>query len=305
LFHLKQIEGEKHITILIISSIVDPASINIKKNLLQQTKWEEIDEFNGNTTYRHIDMKNIIMVTIKDRKITHEKLEQEVEEQLGVKPKQAIFLSRHRSKTGDPTLTVHPIGNYGEALFGGKHRTLSKASPRLMTQLLRIIKKNAEQEKLYHKVSYEVTHHGPYMTIPTFFVEVGSTPDEWSNTKPANIIAKSLLELLKSYHHYEENTPKDETVLIGIGGGHYAPRFTDIALTKKAAFGHMIPTYQIENGNINHEMLEKTLQETPDVKGVYIHKKTLKKSQVTEYKKYFEKTNTPVISSKELPDLQR
>jgi len=81
--------------------------------------------------------------------------------------------------------------------------------------------------------------------------------------KPAEIIAKSLLELLETYH-YEEDLPRDIPVLLGIGGGHYAPRFTDVILEKKAAFGHMIPRYHIDSGNINDEMLEKALQATPN-----------------------------------------
>ena len=64
----------------------------------------------------------------------------------------------------------------------------------------------------------------------------------------------------------------------------------------------MIPTYQIDAGIINDEMFEKALNATPNVKGVYIHKKELKKSQVTQYRKWFEERGIPVISSKDLTD---
>lgn len=292
----------RRITVLIVSSTKDPASNNIKKKLLEQSKWDQIDTFNKNTVYKHSSLKDVVIITINDRKITHENLEKEIEEKLGLKPKQAIFISRHRSKTGEPTLTTHPIGNYGEAQFGGKTKELSKSSPKLMTHLLRIMKKNAEQVKLYHKVCFEVTHHGPYMKIPTLFAEVGSVKEEWEKHQPASIAAKSILELLESYH-YEEDFADDIPVLMGIGGGHYAPRFTDIALEKKVAFGHMIPTYHIEAGNINDEMFEKALQATPNVKGVYIHKKSMKKSQFTQFRNWFEDKGIPVISSKELSDL--
>ncbi|MCK5030856.1 MAG: hypothetical protein KAR64_05275 [Thermoplasmatales archaeon] len=289
-------------TVLIVSSTEDPASTNIKKGLLNQSNWKEIDTFYENTAYRHSNMEDVVIVTINDRTIRHEMLDKEVEEKLGITPKQAIYISRHKSKTGEPTLTTHPIGNYGEAQFGGKIRTLSKSSPQLMTQLLRIIKKNAEQVKLHHQVCLEVTHHGPYMNIPTLFAEVGSTEEEWKKQDPADIIAKSVLELLESYH-YEEDLPSDIPVLIGVGGGHYAPRFTDVVFEKRVAFGHMIPTYQITAGNIDDEMLEKTLQATPNVKAAYIHRKSLKKSQVSEYKEWFQNRGIPVISSKELQDL--
>ena len=164
------------------------------------------------------------------------------------------------------------------------------------------MKKNAKQAELYHKVCFEVTHHGPYLKTPTLFVEVGSNEEEWKNKEPAKVVAKSVLELLESYH-YEKDITEDIPILIGIGGGHYAPRFTDVILEKNAAFGHMIPHYQIEAKNINTEMFEKALQATPNVNGVYINKKTLKKSQVTEFKNFFEKIGIPVISSKELENL--
>ncbi len=292
----------KLITVLIVSSIKDAASINIKKGLLEQSGWDEIGTFNENKVYRHSNIKNIIIVTLNDRKITHENLEEEVEEILGLKPKQAIFLSRHRSKTGEPTLTAHPIGNYGEAQFGGKTKTLTKASPKMMTHLMRLLKKNAEQEKLYHKVCLEVTHHGPYMNIPTLYVEVGSTEEEWEKQEPANVVAKSVLELLDEYH-YEEDFKDDAPVLIGIGGGHYAPRFTDVIFEKNAAFGHMIPRYQIDAGNVDDEMFEKAIQATPNVKAVYLHRKSLKKAQIREYRQWFENRGIPSISSKELSDL--
>ena len=292
----------KTITVLLVSSSLDPASINIREHILEQTEWEKIDIFYDNPVYRNIDINDTVIVTINDRKITHENLDKEVEEKLKIKPKQVIFLSRHTSKSGAPTLTTHPIGNYGDAQFGGKTKTLIKSSPRLMTHLLRILKKNAKQANLYHKICFEVTHHGPYLDTPTLFVEVGSNKEEWFKKEPANIVAKSVLSLL-SFCHYEEDITDKIPVLIGIGGGHYAPRFTDVALEKKIAFGHMIPSYQINAGNIDFDMFEKAIKATPNVEGVYFHRKAMKKSQLTEYKQWFKDRGIPSISSKELPEL--
>ena len=289
-------------TVLIISSTEDPASTNIKNSLLEQTTWDEHGTFYNTPVFRHASMTNLVIVTIPDKKIRHENIDTEIYEQLHIEPKIAIFLSRHRSKMGEPTLTVHPIGNFGDAKFGGKPKTLIPAAPRMMTYLLRLIKKNLQLTDLKYQVCYEVTHHGPFLKIPTLFVEVGSTEIQWQQKEPASIIASSLLELLAKYH-YEEEYPNDIPVLLGIGGGHYAPRFTEVALAKKIAFGHMIPTYQIDGGNIDDEILEKTIQATPNINGVYLHKKELKKSQVTQYRNWFENKGISIISSKNLPDL--
>jgi D-aminoacyl-tRNA deacylase len=292
----------RHITVLIISSNIDPASLNIKNHLLKQTKWEEINSFENNPVYQKKDEKDIIMITINDRKITHDNLDDELKKKLKILPKQAIFISRHTSKTGEPTLTVHPIGNYGKAEFGGKNKTLVKSAPKTMTSLLRLLNQNAKEEKLYHKVCFEVTHHGPFLKIPTLFIEVGSTEEEWIKTKPGKVVAQSLLQHFKKYL-YEEDMPKDMPVILGVGGGHYAPRFTDVALEKEVAFGHMVPRYQIEAGNINDEMLEQAIAETPNITAVYFHRKSLKKSQIREYKQWFESNGIRSVSSKKLPDL--
>jgi len=292
----------RYITILIISSTIDPASNNIKNHLLELSKWEEIDSFNQNPVFKNSEWENIILITISDRKITHENIDKEIKDKLKIDPKLAIFISRHTSKTGKPTLTVHPIGNYGKAEFGGKQNTLVKSSPKTMTNLLRILYKITKNEKLYHKVCFEVTHHGPYLEIPTLFIEVGSTEEEWVNAKPAKVVAQTLLQHFKNYQ-YEEDIPKEIPVIIGVGGGHYAPRFTDVALEKKVAFGHMIPRYQIETENKAEDMFEQALQTTPNVKAVYFHRKSLKKSQIRDYKEWFEQRGIPSISSKELEDL--
>ncbi|MCK5260671.1 MAG: hypothetical protein KAJ44_00645, partial [Thermoplasmatales archaeon] len=154
-------------TVVIVSSTEDPASTSIKKNLLEQSSWNEVESFDNLPVYRHSTMKDIVIITIRDRKIRYENLDKEIDNKLGIKPKQAIFISRHRSEMGRPTLTVHPIGNYGEAQFGGKPKTLVKSVPRLMTHLLRLIKKNLQSTDLTYQVCYEVTHHGPYLETPT------------------------------------------------------------------------------------------------------------------------------------------
>ncbi len=289
-------------TVLIISSTEDPASTNIKHSLLEQTTWDEQGTFYSAPVYRHRSMKNLVLVTIPDKKIRHENIDYEVAEQLNLTARIAIFLSRHRSKMEKPTLTVHPIGNYGDAEFGGKPKTLVPAAPRMMTHLLRLIKKNLITTSLEYQVCYEVTHHGPLLRIPTLFVEVGSTMEQWQKKEPASIIATSLLELFSKYQ-YEEDYPKDIPALIGLGGGHYAPRFTDVAFQKNIAFGHMIPSYHIDTGIIDWTMIQQAIHATPDMQGVYLHKKALKKSQVTSLKQILNDHDIPVVSSDELPTL--
>ena len=65
----------------------------------------------------------------------------------------------------------------------------------------------------------------------------------------------------------------------------------------------MIPSYHIKSGVIDFEILKKTIEATPDLYGIYIHKKSMKKSKFTEFKNWFTDEGINVISSKDLEDL--
>ena len=287
---------------VIISSTEDEAGTNIKKALLTNSSWEEQDQFFNNIVYKNNEFKELFLITINDRTIRHEHIEEEIKNNLHIIPSKAIYISRHRSKSGEPTLTTHPIGNYGSADFGGKEKTLIPSLPHLMTALLRTIDDNRKNSNLTHKVCYEVTHHGPYLSIPTLFVEVGSNIDEWVKLKPANLIANSLLSVLRNYDEIMKEK-NEYPVLVGYGGGHYAPRFTDVALEKKVAFGHMIPSYHINQDTVTIDILQKAIEASQPCKSVYIHRKALKKSQVTHCKEMCETLDIPVVSSNDFIDI--
>lgn len=289
---------EDHSSTVIISSTQDPASTNMKSCLLDESSWEEGATFFNEVTYKHSHFEQVYMVTISDKTILHEHLEEELLDHLQLRPSRLIFISRHRSKTGEPTLTTHPIGNYGVAEFGGKSSTLTPSLPYEMARLLRSIHVKAKEANLQHHVCYEVTHHGPYLQIPTLFAEVGSDEREWQNMDACRVVALSVLELLEQLPQQH-----DDIALVGIGGGHYAPRFTEICLQKHAAFGHMMPSHHIKSESIDKEMIKKTLEATPGVQAIYIHRKALKKSEVSILKGLCEEINIPVVSSNDLPDL--
>ena len=287
-------------TTVLVTSEPDLASVNIRDCLLAKPVWNESGMFHGYPLYQHTKVKDVILITIGDRKIFHDNLDVELQEQLKITPSQFIFLSRHRSQRELPTLTVHPIGNYRDAELGGKPKTLVPSSPRMMTLLLRLIKQHMKLTTLNFKVCYEVTHHGPFVETPSLFVEVGSTEKEWVWKQPAEVITRALLDLLQQCRN-ETEVPGEDKVLVGVGGGHYAPRFSDVAFERCAAFGHMVPSYQLQDSDDMYlEMFENALISTPNVRGIYFHKKALKKSQVTLFREWFENRGIQVFSSKEL-----
>ena len=287
-------------TLVLLASTEDPAGANIKQQLFKLKPWNLEGTIFEHNYYTLDENENIFLITIPDRTIFHDNVDKEIIQHLGIHPTQIIVLSRHSSKAEKPSLTVHPIGNYYTAEFGGKTTTLVPSLPRSMTELLHCIKPLAQQAGLSYDVCFEVTHHGPYLETPTLYVEVGSTEKQWSDPVPAQIIATSVLQLLDKAI-YEHDMPDDIPVYIGIGGGHYAPRFTDIIFEKRVAFGHMIPSYHTKPEHITKEMLAQAIAKTPNVSGVYLHKKYLKKSHVTKFKTWCEELHIPVVSSTLMP----
>jgi D-aminoacyl-tRNA deacylase len=289
---------------LIVTSDKDEASVNIRKHLLRMKEWEDL----GNKIWRH---ENIIMTGIDDYHLYHDNLDSEFEKKINTKCDGkvqstfpsilgktegfsvrfdvVIFASKHKSESGMKTLSVHPIGNYGKAEYGGMERTLVPASHHLMTTALRTMKKKNKTD--YH-VCFEVTHHGPYLKTPAFFIEIGSDEKSWDDESAGKTVAETIIETIKN--------PQKHPVLIGVGGGHYAPRFTDIALKKKVSFAHMLPKYQI--GNIDEKIVEEVIEKSkPDF--VYFHRKGMKKSDYRRLKEVFESKGIKDVREEGLEDI--
>jgi len=232
----------------IVISREDTASMNIARFLLSSAPWQE----KSSSLYCAGER---VMYFIDDLHIYHDGVDRELASS-GHAVDVIVFASRHASAAQKKTLTVHPIGNYGKAEYGGRDRTLVPSAPFLMRNALELLKeKNAGD----YEVCYEATHHGPYLEIPCFFIEVGSTEKEWQDEQACRAIAETILEM--------EEKPFE--VAIGIGGGHYAPCFTEIALERDVAFGHIAARYA--TGNLTDEMLEKMVKATPGCTKAYFH----------------------------------
>ncbi len=160
----------------------------------------------------------------------------------------AYMLSMHRSAAGVGALTTHSTGNFTlEAKLGGKPRSLSISSPlRMLAVLRRLWSENAGIEK-----SYEATHHGPLLEIPSLFVELGGNDEAINNKALAGAVGDAV------YSGMSEGDIEYEKAVIGIGGGHYPRKFTRIAVEKGYAFGHIMPRYSFFNydGTDNFSMI--------------------------------------------------
>ena len=150
-----------------------------------------------------------------------------------------IFASRHSSSSGLSTLTVHTPGNpLMEAKYGGSPESLAISDPNKMKVALIAMRSEVINENLSYQVSLEATHHGPTeMERPVVFVEIGSGPEQWEDRRAGDIVAKAILQAA------QDNSTNRTAV--GFGGGHYAPKFTDLVFEGEISVGHIFPKYCI------------------------------------------------------------
>ncbi len=221
---------------LIVSSLEDTASQNILNNLLEYG-WESTGEWQESPIYGREDDR---MVTVNRHHIYAEGIDVELSGILGPID-HMVFISKHASKAGIHSLTVHPIGNFGKAKFGGKDRKLVPPAPHEMTGALRALHDIATGKGLTreYQVSFEATHHGPLLETPAYYIEIGSDQGSWSDVRAGEVIGMTLME--------PETCKKTSCpIIFGIGGGHYAPEFTDLARRRKVSMGHMVPGWALK-----------------------------------------------------------
>ena len=274
---------------LIISSEADTASINLRDRLLEMSKWEKDGEFDSRTIWKLVNdsgdfcKKGTRLITIEELHIHAEEIDKKWINQTNLNIENIVFLSRHKAASGRPSLTVHPIGNWGAADYGGKEGKISGATPEWMTGLLLSIRENRISG---YDVCFEATHHGPLLETPTMFLEIGSSESEWKKKEPAEALIKSLLGL----------KPATGVNVVGIGGGHYTPRFTEAAFSHEVCFGHMIANYGVSG--LNPDIVTKAISHSK-AEGIYFHRKGMKKTEYRKWKNWAEDNDIKVFSQKD------
>ncbi|MGD2142268.1 MAG: D-aminoacyl-tRNA deacylase, partial [Candidatus Bathyarchaeota archaeon] len=159
-----------------------------------------------------------------------------------------VVASRHWARSGQPSLTVHPTGNFGKAVYGGKARELQVTFANPMRDVYLRLLQNPPKG---FEVSLEATHHSPtQFSTPMFFAELGSRKRQWMEEEPARYLATAILKGIKDQGN--------ASVAIGFGGGHYCPTFS--VLEEETAFGHIAAKYALDllTPELISQMVEKT-----------------------------------------------
>jgi D-aminoacyl-tRNA deacylase len=215
-----------------ICSTQDIAAQNIKRQLLTLYPFTEKDEeFDRAPIYQ---FNNLSIVTIKSDSIYADRLDRRLSADV------FIFASRHKSASFKPALLVHTPGNWAMAELGGKPSTLCTALPSAvkMAHQTLLSERNRLELDLW-ACGLEATHHGPWIEeVPTLFVEIGSSEQEWRNEVAGKIVARAIIAVAENLH-------KPAPAFLGFGGPHYCPAFTRLSIETDYAASHLMPKYHL------------------------------------------------------------
>lgn len=216
---------------VIVTSQTDIAGTNVYNDLAQNFGFAKEGDFEGKPRFRKGD---VLLIATERTQVSANHLDEYFDAEY------YVFASRHKSASREKTLTVHAPGNLTEeAKVGGRPKELAFCNADAMKAALVELKKARDELGLKYKVSMEVTHHGPSeLEKPVTFVEVGSGEEEWNDKNAVRAVARATLKAAENEKVFEK--------AIGVGGGHYAPRHTMLALTSDVAIGHIIPNYAID-----------------------------------------------------------
>ncbi len=266
--------------ILFIVSTKDTAGMNIAKQLIDQHNFEKLSEiFHKNAVYTKKFQNKKIKLFFINTEIVDTQFLGDL-----FNPKLFVFLSKHRSASGIPTLSVHTPGNIAEANFGGQSKKVSISPASAMKKALLEMAKLNDERELKYEVSYECTHHGPSLDVPAMFAELGSSPKQWKDIKAAEVVADAAMAVVSEFSSC--------SVALGIGGPHYNKKFTKLALGTQRAFGHIIPKYALPG--VDAEILKQCVERTVEtVDSVVLDWKGIKSDHKPKIIEALEKLGLP------------
>jgi len=237
--------------VAIIASKKDMAGMNIAEQL------QQMQQFPATIGSKRTDL------FLRDEPITEaDNLDKEIDADI------FVFASKHVSKAGVHSLSVHSIGNWGRAFGGGHDKNLVKCPAALMKICLKLLTTKAAKENFDYEVIQEATHHGPYLEKPSMFIEIGSDEERWKDEKAGKVIAATIIEAIKNF-----DSKKIKTV-IGLGGTHYASNFGRVHASEDVAISYICPKYMLES--LDEPMLQQAMQRSiPQAESVVLDWKGL------------------------------
>ena len=237
---------------LLLASEADNASVNLHEAVVGLGGWDAPEILPHGLLIRH-STQPVHLLLIEKLHIYADGIDIIHEKQTAETVDEVLVLSRHAAKSGLPSLTVHAIGvpgeiPHGEEGFAGGIKGIAVPPSPRFSAIYSALREESSKSELADEfeVSLETTHHGPVLTKPTLYLEIGSTESEWIRKDAAKVWAAVISRVLG----LSDKSPEGEwfgegDVMIGLGGGHYAPRHSDIAIRSGLPFGHLLANYAL------------------------------------------------------------
>jgi D-aminoacyl-tRNA deacylase len=237
--------------VLLVASKSDTASMTLYDAMMRLDGWSKPFTITSGDYYIH-ECGSVYLLVIDQIHIRADNIDILFKKQTGLSVNDVLILSRHVSRSNTPAMTLHAIGipgilPYGkEGISGGKNGLLVPPS-KYFASLFRRMNTLARKEKLDvdFDLTLETTHHGPILTTPTLYIEIGSTEDEWGREDIADCWAEVISDVLVMFGSKSAYFNPDLDVMIGFGGGHYAPRHKAVILNSDINVGHIIANYSL------------------------------------------------------------
>lgn len=253
------------------------AAKNIKQKLLEEQKIfsETSLKFQKRKVYQY---RNAYLISTDTRSVECEKIDEDIETIISIKPDLIIFPTTHRSKSGIPSLMVHTQGNWGVAELGGLNKRICSSAENFVKEALIYLNTNKHNFPILRDfdIAQEATHHGPIVSCPSMFIEIGSREEEWKIDDAGRFIAETLVYLIDNS---EDIKNKEYTTAFGIGGTHTCQNFMKITLNdENIAIGHVCPKYALQDldDTMISQGIEKSMKKSEliilDWKGMGEHK---------------------------------
>lgn len=278
--------------ILIITSEKDPASLNIKKHLLEYDFKETTEFYENNKVFiLENDCFVLYLYTIKNESVFFEEVN-------SLESDFFIFPSKHSSSQSVPSLTLHVTGNWKTAEHGGKDKELSVSwVPFLKEGFIELNRYNKilnlNENKI--QITMEVTHHGPLVKKPHAYIEIGSSEKEWKNPEYGKIIADTIITTLNKI--LSKDYIFKYKVAVGIGGPHYCNNMIKVQLSEEYALSHICPKHYVDY--IDHSLIKKAIENSyPKADLVILDWKGIKNKE--KLISLLEKENIEYIKTKDI-----
>ena len=272
----------------LVASNKDQASITMAKCLIDDIGFTKVENriiggsYNmhnsqdklGNNDDEHFDsysFKNVKLHLSHNRSLLHlDNLDELYPESTAF-----VFLSKHSSESGIPTLTCHFTGNFSNSNpYGGIPRELGIAYPHLQKSYIRDITSKQSFVSEYD-IIIEATHHGPTsLKKPSVFIEIGSTQKQWTDRNAASVVCQSVVSVLTQ----EITGAHCKSVGIAFGGTHYPTKLNNLLLESKFGLASIAAKHNLTaiDGFMMKQMISRSIEK---VTHVIVDKKGLGKEK--------------------------